>query len=484
MLVGDNRIPLLMYADDVVMLAATVSELKRMNEVATQYAFKYRFRFNGKKSAVMAFNANKALRQRVEEEQWRLSGEEVEVKSRYKYLGVDTLTNVADWNSHVDRVIAKARNKSRDLLWICRRDVGLRPRSAVTMWKAVVRPILEYAAELWAGEISKAKANEIERIQTDFARAVLGLAGVHGVPNVLVRAELGLEKLESRREKLRLGYWRRIQVARRDRAFYKVAALRRMQVIVGEDVEGTKSWMWNTRSLMWKRSLGREWDEPWLCCFISKEDWKKRVYTEVDECYDGRRMVELAGMKSVRRYVRVKNWQRMIVERAAYVGEVGKLGALVCESYLDDMSEREATKLKLQCRAGCLPVMPRIMREVSMPAHWGVCLMCESGNIETVDHIIMECDAYTRDRERLLSKVAVACSVANVDCHFQDLAREEQLEIILGRCIGSNVAEENVDHAFKRFMKRAWRLRKRVTKELEKVIKVDNGRKSLCLACE
>lgn len=51
-----------------------------------------------------------------------------------------------------------------------------------------------------------------------YGRAVLGLTGVYGVLNVRVRVELGLEKLESRREKLRLGYWRRIQVASRDRA--------------------------------------------------------------------------------------------------------------------------------------------------------------------------------------------------------------------------------------------------------------------------
>ena len=187
-LVGDVRIPLLMYADDVVMLASSIYELRQMNEVATQYAFKYRFRYNGKKSAVMAFNANKALRRRVEEERWVLSGEKVEVRSRYKYLGVDTLTNAANWNTHVERVIATARSKSRDLLWMCKQDQGLRPRSASTMWKALVRPILEYSAELWAGEISKKICRAVEKVQTDFARAVLGLTGEWGVPNILVRA--------------------------------------------------------------------------------------------------------------------------------------------------------------------------------------------------------------------------------------------------------------------------------------------------------
>ncbi len=60
--IGGICIPLLMYADDIVMFASSTSELRQMNEVATEYARKYRFRHNGDKSAVMAFNADKKLR--------------------------------------------------------------------------------------------------------------------------------------------------------------------------------------------------------------------------------------------------------------------------------------------------------------------------------------------------------------------------------------------------------------------------------------
>ena len=230
--IGEIRVPLLMYADDIVMLASTVSELTQMNAVATEYAFKYRFKHNGEKSAVMVFNADKKLREQVHKQVWTLSGERVEVRDRYRYLGVDVLEQVADWRAHVEQLITKATFRSNDLLWMCRRDAGIRPRSAATLWKAMVRPVLEYAAELWAGEIPKELVKTAEKVQTDFARAILGLQGQWGVPNVLVRAELGLEKLSSRWEKLRLGYWRRIQVAEPSRAL-AVARARRWQCMWG-----------------------------------------------------------------------------------------------------------------------------------------------------------------------------------------------------------------------------------------------------------
>ena len=466
-LVGETRIPLLLYADDVVMLASNVQELRRMNEVATQYAFKHRFRFNGKKSAVMAFNANKALRCRVERKNRRL-----EFRVRYKYLGVDIPTNTENWNPHVVRVIANARNRSRDLLWLCRRDKGLRPRSAATLWKAIVRPMLEYAAELWAGDIAKEKVREAEKIQTDFARAVLGLTGVYGVPNVLVRAELGLEKLESRREKLRLGFWRRIRMARRDRAFYKVAEWRRRQVVAGEGQLGTRSWMRKTWELMSRRGLGREWAEPQMCQRVSKEAWKKRVYVVVEECFEGRREEELAMMESIGRYERTKSWERVDEESAVYSGEVGMLGAQVCEEYLDDVRERGATNLKLQCRAGCLPVMTRVMKVVGVPVEWGVCLMCDSGRAENIDHILLDCSAYKNQRKRLMHKVTEAVSAASRgEIGIEDMEREELIQIMMGRKVGSQEAARDIDHAFKRFLKRVWRSRKRVVKEVEKMLK-------------
>ena len=63
------------------------------------------------------------------------------------------------------------------------------------LWKAIVRPMLEYTAELWAGDIAKEKVRKAEKIQTDFARAVLGRVGIGevGVEEGKAEAEL-LEK--------------------------------------------------------------------------------------------------------------------------------------------------------------------------------------------------------------------------------------------------------------------------------------------------
>jgi hypothetical protein len=75
--IGGVLTPLFMYADDVVLLASTITELHAMNRVASEYARLNRFRHNGEKSAVMLFNANAGLKRRALNEQWGESrGEE------------------------------------------------------------------------------------------------------------------------------------------------------------------------------------------------------------------------------------------------------------------------------------------------------------------------------------------------------------------------------------------------------------------------
>jgi hypothetical protein len=144
---GQQVAIILMYADDMVMLASTQAELKKMSAIASAFAKRNRFKFNGEKSRVMHFNARAPERARCLAEQWELFGEPVKVV--YVYLGTNTPADGLNWRAHVDGGIAKAKRRSADLLWVCRGDMGIRPRTVVSLWKSLVRPLLEYGSELW-----------------------------------------------------------------------------------------------------------------------------------------------------------------------------------------------------------------------------------------------------------------------------------------------------------------------------------------------
>ena len=88
----------------------------------------------------MLFNADNDLSTRAHRQRWSLSSERVEIKDHYKYLGADIQQNISKWTPHLNVLIAQARRRSLDLPWLCGRNEGLRPRSACTMRKAIIRP--------------------------------------------------------------------------------------------------------------------------------------------------------------------------------------------------------------------------------------------------------------------------------------------------------------------------------------------------------
>ena len=115
--IAGRRIPLLMYADDIVFMAGSVGDLREMNQCVTEFARRNRYQLNGEKSAVMAFNVDADTKAQVAAEPWALSGEEVKVTRSYKYLGVDILEDVTNWKTYITRATIKATRVTEDLEW-------------------------------------------------------------------------------------------------------------------------------------------------------------------------------------------------------------------------------------------------------------------------------------------------------------------------------------------------------------------------------
>jgi hypothetical protein len=152
-------------------------------------------------------------------------GEQVDVVEVYIYLGTNAPADGLNWRADVDGAIAKAKRRYAAFLWVCRDDRGIMPWTAVTFWKSLVLPLLEYGSELWGGNITATREEEAERVQMNFLRGTLGLhENGSGVADDVIRAEAACELLRTRSDKLQLGYWRRLFVAKATRLLWRVAA--------------------------------------------------------------------------------------------------------------------------------------------------------------------------------------------------------------------------------------------------------------------
>lgn len=117
---------------------------------------------NAKKTAIMVFTKRKKLHG------WKpimYNGEEVEVKTEFKYLGV-TLDNKLLWDKHVENICLNAKKA----MMVCRRMAGrswgCSPKILHWMYTMIVRPRLTYGAIAWADRTDLVTARrELDKVQ-------------------------------------------------------------------------------------------------------------------------------------------------------------------------------------------------------------------------------------------------------------------------------------------------------------------------------
>ena len=100
---GKLIVSLLLFADDIVLVAENAKMLQKMLDAVYDYSKKFRFRFNKDKSNVMVFG-------RKGKERFYLGESELEIVEFYKYLGL-ILDKKFSWKGHKTKILEKARKR-------------------------------------------------------------------------------------------------------------------------------------------------------------------------------------------------------------------------------------------------------------------------------------------------------------------------------------------------------------------------------------
>ena len=94
---------------------------------------------------------------------------------------------------------------------ISNRDINLSARRLLLL--SVIRPSIEYGSEVW--ESNKGQTNALESVVLGGAKNILGCSSK--TCNEAVRGDMGLETLQSRRDKAKLKWWYNLATIPQDR---------------------------------------------------------------------------------------------------------------------------------------------------------------------------------------------------------------------------------------------------------------------------
>jgi hypothetical protein len=409
-------VPILLFADDIVLLAPSASELQKMLDAVSKFAAKWQFRLNtkdGKSNVVVSPHSKKNL-EMAREAHFHLADGELTVSMQYKYLGVESgKTGKGCWNAFLSRVTKAALGKVNQLVYAA--TAGNRPLridTAVHIFDTWVRPSLEYASGLWGAMLSSAGVNTLEGIQSEFGKRLLKLGGSK-VAHAYVTAELGLWPVALRAKQACLLLFGSLCSLPRSRLAAHVFRNSCNDVDKGR---GKFSWCKIARGQI----IGHNFDTEWSRRKVAA-DWSNTVHE----------ICSSQLWSSVQAAVRQKSTLQLFADLKPSVG---------VEPWLKHGVQHPGAQVKLRLRSGCAPLMLRVGPRNGIPEPMRVCPFCDDRQLESEEHVVSSCSLYSDLRERCMARLRSIAEPAAVGALPVWLRQPSDTDLV-DACLGSKCWE-------------------------------------------
>ena len=181
--VGGNRTPLLLYADDIVLLGSSEWELQRLMDGFKSFCLRQGLTVNISKTKVVVFCGNAEGGSPPPTEIW-YNGSRIEVIEDYKYLGITfhwklgALKGGKVMLQTAQRALFAMRTRARA-------QQITDPRLLLRLYESLVLPIAYYGCEVWG--LNDSLRTEVDRLHMRFLRQIMKVP--NGTSRICVLAE-------------------------------------------------------------------------------------------------------------------------------------------------------------------------------------------------------------------------------------------------------------------------------------------------------
>lgn len=363
--IGQLYVSILLFADDLSILAKTARGLQMKINILYRYCQEFSLKINLAKTKIVVFR--KYLQRKVDY-RWYLNGESIEVVEQYNYLGLTYRANGCWTEAKLE--LARRGSRALNMMLANMKKFGyLEPRIMLKMFDSKIVPILTYGSELWGFSGTA----EIELIASNFYRRILGLR--RNAPVTLARGELGRHELSTMIMMRIIKYWLKLVRSPNDRAVYKCYEYQRIKCENNQEC-----WALNVKALLF--SLG--FDDVWL---NQSPGHLNRFITEFSKRCKNMSIVnwhdKVASFGSLRTYNTIKS-------------------NFSLEWFLTiDLSKHVINNL-VRLRGGLLRIAANEGRWTNIALEQRICPMCNRNEIEDEHHLIFKCRAWSTFRQNLI----------------------------------------------------------------------------------
>lgn len=221
--IGMIRILLLMYADDIAILATSAENLQKGLDTLYNYCQRWKLTVNTNKTKIMIFRKGGRLPTNLK---FYYNNSEIEIVTKFSYLGI-VFTPGGSFSEANNTLSGQAQKAIFKLNTYLRKFTDLSLKHTIDLFDKLVLPILNYAGEVWGFSQSL----QVERVHLHFCKRLLDVKIT--TQNDFIYGELGRISLRTGRLYNIIKYWFKI-IGSSDRKYIKCIYNMMLQ-----DLEGT-----------------------------------------------------------------------------------------------------------------------------------------------------------------------------------------------------------------------------------------------------
>lgn len=354
---------ILLFADDSVLFSNTKEELQEMLNVFKSYCHDWKLTVNTSKTKVVIFAGNR--RQNVHK--FYFDGDEIEVVTEFKYLGI--FLSQSGSYANTKKYIADQANTALFSLLRKIRTLDLPIDLQVELFNKMIKPILLYGCELWGfGNL-----DVIDRVQLKFFKQILNLK--KSTPSYMVYGELGAFPLTVDIQTRMVSFWTKLcDNGKNDIASSLYALINNLN----EEKKIKSKWLCHIKNIIASNGFGNIWDH----------------HNEINDKW----FVKAFKQKLMDQYL--QKWNSLVDNSSCSLNYRIFKETFHMNNYFTFLTNRECKILtKFRTRNHRLPV--EIGRWTGIPLNERKCWLCK-GEAGDEYHYILKCSFFNNQRKKFV----------------------------------------------------------------------------------
>lgn len=396
--IDNELISIMLYADDVVLLAENSADLQIMINTLHEWCNSNCMTVNSRKSNVVHFRPNSVQRSDFE---FTCGSDKIGTVDRYSYLGI-TLTEFLDFDVTA-KIIAQSASRALGLLIAKYKNMGGMPYEVFTkLFDSMVWPIISYGAAIWGSKAFSC----INAVQNRAMRFFLGTGKY--TPIAAIFGEMAWNPPIVKQWKCISAHWVRLV-----------------------NMESVRL---NKRIFSWGNDKSSRFCKNWI--YRAKEQFNE---LDLSQFCDISNPISKSFSNSISNKMMEKfevDWSNMLNTDSSRRGNGGnKLRTyklfkteFKVEEYCQILLPLKHRSAFAKFRCGVAPIKIETGRYENLAVEERICPFCN--NIEDEMHVILDCSVYDDLRVTLFDKAADICpgfnNISNLE-KFKTLFSEQGL---------------------------------------------------------